>query len=122
MAQQGASSRQIVSAYRNLYKAGLKAVRHAQPARFTLRRILTRAFREEPASSFDEHRVRNTIAFLGDAAKYTGVEHKVVKNVLMIRYWRDRESFPTSLYVYSALLGSVRLTLAQYQGPDSACC
>lgn len=89
------SSLEIVAAYRNLYKLGLRAVRSSQPPRYVLRDILRRSFREESASSFDQRRITNTYHFLRMASIYNSFEHRIVKNILVTRYWRDREKrFP----------------------------
>ncbi|ETN45672.1 uncharacterized protein HMPREF1541_09505, partial [Cyphellophora europaea CBS 101466] len=80
------STKEIVSAYRSLYKRGLRAIRYSRPARYNLRDILRRSFREEPSSSFDPERLTNTLRFLQRADVDNGMEHKIIKNLLFIRY------------------------------------
>ena len=58
---------QLLHAYRDLYRAGLKSVQYARPARFEIRDILRVTFRESPPSHFNQRRVDNTIQFLANA-------------------------------------------------------
>ncbi|KAJ5909146.1 hypothetical protein N7495_001828 [Penicillium taxi] len=82
MAQQ-----EVVHAYRQLYRQGLKAIRYATPARHVLRSSLRDSFRSCPREEFDSSRVFNTIRFLERATEYTGYEHKILRNLLLIKYW-----------------------------------
>ena len=77
----------VISAYRTLYRTGLRAVQFSKPARYTLRDIIRKAFRAEPPESFDRDRIGNTVLFLKNAARETGMEHKILKNLLHTRYW-----------------------------------
>ncbi|KAJ5689758.1 hypothetical protein N7462_004150 [Penicillium macrosclerotiorum] len=77
----------VVHAYRHLFKQGLKVTRHATPARHVLRTILRSAFRSPSREDFDPSRIANTLRFLERAANTTGFEHKIVKNLLLARYW-----------------------------------
>lgn len=78
-----------VKVYRDLFRAALKAIHYSTPARYKVRDILREAFRNEPASSLNPRRVANTMRFLRRAQKYNGYEHKILKNLLFIRYWRE---------------------------------
>ena len=80
----------IISAYRDLYRSGLHAVQYSKPSRYVLKKTLDDAFREGSVSEFDALRIANTKLFLDNAAKSTGQEHKVVKNLLHVR-WYERE-------------------------------
>jgi hypothetical protein len=82
------SKQDIVKAYRNLYRAGLRAVQYSSPARYTLRDRLRRAFRASSTSDFDQQRILNTLEFLDGAAKTTGIEHHIVKSLLMV-WWHE---------------------------------
>lgn len=77
----------VIHAYRHLYRQGLKVIRYSKPARYTLRTILRTAFRSSPREQFDASRVANTLRFLERAAGTTSFEHKIVKNLLLTRYW-----------------------------------
>lgn len=86
---------QIVSAYRDLYRAGLRAVQYSSPARYTIRDRLRRAFREAPIQDFEPPRIANTLEFLEGARTYTGLEHHVLRNLLLVWYyepwqWQER--------------------------------
>ena len=85
------SKADIILAYRNLYRHGLHAVRYAKPARYAFRNILREAFGKSPASAFDAKRIGNTILFLQNAAKFKGMEHKIVKNLMHVR-WSQRKN------------------------------
>jgi hypothetical protein len=82
--------RSITTAYRHLYRTTLKAVRYSTPARYSARDVLRRAFRETPNQGYDPQRIANTVNFLDRAAKYAGFEHRILKNMLFIRWWRDQ--------------------------------
>ena len=78
----------VVRAYRHLFREGLRAVQYSKPARFTLQTILRSSFRSEPALGFDQERVDNTLQFLRHATRERAVEHKIVKNLMTVRYWQ----------------------------------
>lgn len=86
---QMATNREIVHAYRHLYRNLLKAVQHTAPQRFTARDQLRAAFRE-PGAAFDRQGIRRTVWFLEGAAREKGMEHKILKNLLDVRRRRDR--------------------------------
>lgn len=72
----------IVLAYRNLYRSGLRAIQYAQPARHTLRRRLSLAFRSGRPDDFDAARIRNTLKFLRLASLVPSLEHRILKSLL----------------------------------------
>ena len=86
------SNTEIINAYRALYRAGLRAIHYSKPARYVLRNTLREAFREEPISNFSARRVENTLQFLQRAEQDTGMEHKILRNLLKARYWRQRRT------------------------------
>lgn len=88
IARPNMSNKEIIHAYRHLYRAALKAVCYSQPASTVARNQLRGAFRLKDAT-FNERAVRRTIWFLKNAAKDTGIEHKIVKNLLMVKFWKD---------------------------------
>ncbi|KAJ6150789.1 hypothetical protein N7470_007383 [Penicillium chermesinum] len=77
----------VVHAYRHLYRQGLKAIRYSTPARHVLRSTLRSSFRSSPLEDFDQPRIDNTLAFMQRAAETNGLEHKILRNILMTRYW-----------------------------------
>lgn len=81
---------EVIHAYRHLYTAGLRAVQYSYPARTGVRDLIRRAFRAKPAQQLDERAVKRTIWFLKNAAREAGIEHRVVKHMLHVHYWRDR--------------------------------
>lgn len=81
--------RAIVHAYRHLYRAGLKVVNYSTPSRHVLLRILRSSFRSSPALNFNPQKVFNTLQFLQRAADVAGLEHRIVKNLMMVRYWEQ---------------------------------
>ncbi|KAJ9602062.1 hypothetical protein H2200_013422 [Cladophialophora chaetospira] len=85
-----ATDQAILWAYRHLYRAGIRAVRHARPARFELRDILRDAFRTSSSPNFNLRRVQNTIKFLENARNYQGFEHRILKNLLRLQYWKGK--------------------------------
>lgn len=80
----------IVQAYRDLYRAGLRAVQYAPSSRYVVRDRLRRAFRESPIDDFEPQRIANTIKFFNNAAKDRGMEHRLVKSLCNIWYWEQK--------------------------------
>lgn len=78
----------MIHAYRHLYRAALRAVCYSQPSRTVARNQLRRAFRD-PNADFDQRAIKRTIWFLRNAARETGIEHKIVKNMLLVQWWKD---------------------------------
>ena len=81
------TSATTIKAYRQLYRQGLHAVQYAPPARHILRHQLNQAFREGRIEDFDLQKVANTILFLKCAAKEKGLEHRILKTLLHVRWW-----------------------------------
>ena len=75
---------EIVLAYRHLYRHGLRAVQFSKPARYTLRDRLRIAFRKGNPRDFDQRKIDNTIEFLRGATRETGLEHRIVKNMIFV--------------------------------------
>lgn len=78
---------QIIHAYRQLYRHGLRAVQFSKPARYVLRDRLRASFREENAK-LDSSGVDRTIQFFEAAQRSRGPEHKVLKNLLFVAFHR----------------------------------
>lgn len=76
----------VLHAYRHLFRQGLKAIRYSAPGRYTLRTIIRRSFRS-PSEQFDASRIANTLRFLERATAAANMEHRIVKNILITRYW-----------------------------------
>ncbi|KAJ5855746.1 uncharacterized protein N7529_009690 [Penicillium soppii] len=84
-----AVDRSVVHAYRHLYRQGLKAIQYSTPGRHMLLKSLRKAYRSSPIETFDAVRINNTIRFLKRATEVAGIEHKILKNLLMTRYWEQ---------------------------------
>jgi hypothetical protein len=95
------SNAEILHAYRHLLRHGLHAVQFSVPARFVIQSQLRRAFRASPRpareggreakDAFDPEAVRRTIWFLKAAAAEKGLEHRIVKNLVRVAWFRERE-------------------------------
>ncbi|PWY67477.1 DUF1763-domain-containing protein [Aspergillus costaricaensis CBS 115574] len=79
----------VVHAYRHLYRQGLKAINYSTPARHVLRHSLRSAFRSSSPEELNPRRIANTLQFLQRAADVAGLEHKIVKNLMMMKYWEQ---------------------------------
>ncbi|KAI0432868.1 DUF1763-domain-containing protein [Xylaria sp. FL1042] len=77
----------VIHAYRHLYRGLLHAVQFSKPARYTARNQLRRAFRERGAK-YDHRGIVRTILFLNAATRERGLEHRVLKNLLLIAWHR----------------------------------
>jgi len=83
-----ASPREIIHAYRHLYRGLLRAVRFSKPSRYTARDQLRDAFRKEDPSTFNKVKIENTLEFLKLAGQEAGLEHRLLKNLLRINWER----------------------------------
>ncbi|CAL5870007.1 uncharacterized protein PFLUO_LOCUS4240 [Penicillium psychrofluorescens] len=79
--------RAVLHAYHHLSRQALKAIRYSVPGRHVLRTTMRNSFRSSPIEDFDPTRIANTLLFLERATRTTGLEHKIVKNILFCRYW-----------------------------------
>ncbi|KAI1187739.1 hypothetical protein F5B17DRAFT_306115 [Nemania serpens] len=84
----------VIHAYRHLYRGLLHAVQFSKPARYTALHQLQRAFREKGAK-YDPRGITRTVLFLRAAARERGLEHQVLRNLLIIAWYRfeDRPSW-----------------------------
>lgn len=80
------SQQEVIHAYRHLYRHSLRAIQFSKPARYTLRDRLRLAFRKGCASDYEPQKVQNTLEFLQHATRESGLEHKIVKNLLFV-WW-----------------------------------
>lgn len=80
------SNREILLAYRQLYKHCLRAVQYSKPARYTIRDRLRHRFRSGQPADLDLRRIDNTLEFLRGAAREKGLEHHIVKNLTHVWY------------------------------------
>ncbi|KAI2631889.1 hypothetical protein GGR54DRAFT_3972 [Hypoxylon sp. NC1633] len=81
----------VTHAYRLLYRGLLHAVQFSKPARYIARDRLRAAFREEQAK-LDPRSAIRTLRFLEAAARTRGLEHKILKNLLMHAFYRYHAS------------------------------
>jgi hypothetical protein len=81
---------EILRAYRHLFRAALRAVRHSSPAKYQIRDTMRSAFRTGALSSFNNQRIQNTLHFLRRAELHAGMEHKILRNLLHVKYWRNQ--------------------------------
>lgn len=89
---------EVLHAYRHLYRAALRAVCYSQPASSVARDQLRRAFRDK-TNTFDKNTIRRTVWFLNNAARERGTEHKIVKNLLFTKFWKEKDNYRTWKYL-----------------------
>lgn len=94
-----ASHAEVVLAYRHLSKTLLRATQYSKPARFVTRDHLRSAFRSSPLSAFDAQRISRTIEFAQGAIESTGLEHKIIKNLVHVWWMRQRLHSQRPMYV-----------------------
>ena len=99
---------QIITAYRTLFRLSLSAIHYSTPARHKVRDILRSSFRNSPASDFNPIRIANTVRFLRRARTYNGYEHKILKNILFVRYWRDNSHHSRLIHANNPLTADIR--------------
>ena len=86
------SQTEVIHAYRHLYRRLLHAVQYAVPERYVARDQLRKAFRERGAS-WDAEGIKRTIWFLDAAARETGLEHKILRNLIKTQALRSRPAW-----------------------------
>jgi len=85
---------EVLHAYRNIYRTTLRSIRYAIPGRYVVRDHLREAFRNSSASDFDARKISQTLVFLEHAGESRGFEHKLLKNLLHVWWWkRNRQMF-----------------------------
>ncbi|KAF2722581.1 DUF1763-domain-containing protein [Polychaeton citri CBS 116435] len=77
--------------YRRLYKAGLHSVLYSKPSRFVVRDCIRYAFRNYEPSRLEPARVERTLEFLSRAARVSGLEHRIVRNVTHVWWMRNTQ-------------------------------
>jgi len=84
------SNQEILHTYRAVLRASLRAIHFAKPARYTLVSRLRLAFTKNPTSAYSPQKVANTLEFLEYARTQTGLEHKILKNLLFVWWNQDK--------------------------------
>jgi hypothetical protein len=84
-----ASQTEIITAYRTLHKSLLRAVRYSKPARFVVRDRVRNAFRTRTVEQYDAACIARTLEFLHGAETVTGLEHKILKNLVHV-WWEEK--------------------------------
>lgn len=100
----------ILLAYRHLYQHLLRAVKYSKPARYIARDRIRAAFRNSsPQQHFQPAEISRTLEFLDNAAKYRGLEHRIVKNCMHVWWSRSPSSGDgmSPVYVHVTLLPCV---------------
>jgi hypothetical protein len=90
----------ILHAYRHLYRALLHAVQYSSPARYVARDQLRDAFRRGHPEQFNQQKISRTLEFLEVAARERGLEHRILKNLLHVAYWK---AYNLQRYVFEFL-------------------
>lgn len=96
------NTRDIVHAYRGLYRSSLRAIQYASPARHTLKQMISNEFRLGKTEDYDSIRIQNTIEFLEGAAKARGLEHRIIKGLLHV-WWFQGSLKNSKNYEYEAM-------------------
>ncbi|KAL2840841.1 hypothetical protein BJX68DRAFT_183162 [Aspergillus pseudodeflectus] len=86
MASQSPSRQAVIHAYRQLYRQSLKAINYSTPARHLVLQTMRQSFRS-PTQAFDPRRISNTLDFLRNATEVRGLEHRILRNLLLVKYW-----------------------------------
>ena len=81
---------EVLHAYRHLYRHGLRAIQFSKPARYTLRDRLRMAFRKGSPAELNKQKIKNTLEFLQYATAENGLEHKILKNLLVVWRFQDK--------------------------------
>ncbi|KAG5520023.1 hypothetical protein PMAC_001099 [Pneumocystis sp. 'macacae'] len=72
------NSTELRALYRQFWRIGHQAVRHAVPAKYAIRDKIRAAFQASPPSA---QRIKNTLEFLIKAGERKGIEYSILKNL-----------------------------------------
>ena len=81
------ASTEVIHAYRHLYRDLLHTVQFSNPAQDTARNQLRKAFHEKGAR-YDQRGIARTIRFLDAGKRERGPEHRVLKHLLIMAWYR----------------------------------
>jgi hypothetical protein len=107
------SKLEILRAYRHLYRGALQAVRHSSPAKYQICNTMRSAFRTGLPDALNQQEVENTVRFLKRAESSAGMEHKILQNLLHVRYWQNQGRRDNKLSVTSFRGVLQALTIAE---------
>jgi len=101
---------ELIHSYRHMYRALLRGVQFSKPARYVARDQLREAYRNGKPANFDNAKIQRTLEFLDGAAKETGLEHKILKNLLLTRgYFTAKYVYPVSRQSFELTMYSARM-------------
>ena len=89
----GTSRKEVILAYRHLYKHLLRAVQYSKPSRYVVQDRIRNAFRNSTIEEYDPARIAKTLEFLEGAAKVRGLEHRILKNLSHV-WWEQKTNVP----------------------------
>ncbi|KAI9794831.1 MAG: hypothetical protein M1816_002959 [Peltula sp. TS41687] len=81
------SRTQVLHSYRHLYRQLLHAVQFSTPARHVARDRLRHAFRKGKPTDYQHESIVRTLEFLRGATEWSGLEHRILANLLHVGYW-----------------------------------
>lgn len=84
------SQTEILHSYRHLLRSLIRGVNDARKARHVATKQLRLAYRD-PNGVYDAEATKRTVWFLKAAAKQSGIEHKILKNLIEVRRRRDEK-------------------------------
>lgn len=87
----------VPHAYRHLLRGLLRSVQYSKPSRYIVLDRLRSAFRTNSANEFEPQKIARTLEFLDGATKTKGLEHRVLKNLCLVWYWRKRHPWAAGL-------------------------
>ena len=77
-------SQKVIHSYRHILRNLIHGINHATKARTVAVKQLRAAYKD-PHSVYDEEGIKRTVWFLKEAARTTGIEHKILKNLIEVR-------------------------------------
>ncbi|CCJ30931.1 unnamed protein product [Pneumocystis jirovecii] len=75
------NSVELRALYRQFWRIGHKAVRHAIPAKYAIQDKIRAAFQASPPSA---KKIKNTLEFLIKASESKGLEYSILKNLCRV--------------------------------------
>ncbi|KAF4634975.1 hypothetical protein G7Y89_g3125 [Cudoniella acicularis] len=117
----GPSKLELIHAYRHLYRGLLKAVQYSKPARYMARDQLRKSFRNDDPTTFNQDKVDKTMEFLRGAAQERGLEHRILRNLLLSKWTPRVGNASTATHVRNTARLNYDMTLAMLNESMGLC-
>lgn len=112
---------QLTRFYRSLYRNGLKAVNYRAPQKYVFAAELRKRFELTHPTSVSESALENTTRFFHNAAHYTGMEARIVTNLVHTAFSQSKGTSKKHAAAQQPLLAMHRSLVSQLNKQFNLC-